>query len=156
MRHRPFRAGSRALLLTLGAAAAIDCRTPEAADPTATVNAALATYARYAAAMAHDSVASLFTEHGELGGAGQPTIVGPAAIRAHLESFKGFHVLANDLQADTTLVARDTAYQTGTFRQRVIVPAGDTVVAQGRFAIVWVRERGGAWHVKSMRTRPPS
>ena len=136
--------------------ASCDSARDDSATATAAVNAALARYAKFATAMAHDSVAALFAERGELGGAGQPTIVGPAAIRAHLESFKGYHVLTNDLHADTTLASRDTAYQAGTFRQRVIIPNGDTVVAQGRFSVVWARERGDVWRIKTMGTRPPN
>ena len=128
------------------------CHSPQSTSPS--VSAALERYAHFAAAMAYDSVAALFTDKGELVTAGQPTITGPAAILAHLQSFVGFRVLANDLHADTTRAALDTAYQAGTFRQRVIVPSGDTVVAQGRFTIVWVRDPVSGWRIRRMATGP--
>lgn len=130
----------------------LDCASPLQERPS--IDAALAHYARLAAAMSHDSVAALFTDAGELVTAGQPTIVGPDSIRAHLQSFVGFRVLSNDLHADTTRASIDSAYQGGTFRQRVVIPSGDTVTAQGRFSVNWVYDAAHGWRIRRMATRP--
>lgn len=123
-------------------------------QPEREVQSALAHYGALAAAMSHDSVAALFTDAGELVTAGQPTIVGPDSIRAHLQSFVGFRVLSNDLHADTTRATSDSAYQAGTFRQRVVIPSGDTVTAQGRFSVDWVFDAAHGWRIRRMATRP--
>lgn len=135
-----------ALGLVLGACA------PDAGPE---VNAALQHYARLVAAMAHDSIAAQFTADGEAVTAGQPTITGPDAIRAHLQSFVNFHVLAEELVADTTRVTDDHAYQTGTYHQRVQIPRGDTIEVRGRFTVDWVREPDRGWRIRRMATRPP-
>jgi uncharacterized protein (TIGR02246 family) len=149
------RLRSRILRHLIGAAlAVVGCRST--ATPEVTIEAALAHYASLAAAMQHDSIAALFTPDGELATEGQPAITGPEAIRAHLHSFVGYHVLSNELVANTTRASADSADQAGTFRQRVQVPAGDTVSVQGRFTIRWIRDRAGAWRIQRMATRPPA
>lgn len=142
----------RVALAVLAVLTAVGCATPR--EPGREVESALAHYGALAAAMAHDSVAALFTETGALVTAGQPTIEGPAAIRTHLQSFVGFHILSNDLHTDTSRATGDSAYQAGTFRQRVVIPAGDTVVAQGRFSVRWVHDAEHGWRIRRTATRP--
>ena len=131
------------------------CHNAPSRDDAVAVRAALAHYAALATAMQHDSIAALFEPDGEMVNAGSTPIVGPAAIAAHLRSFAEFHVIANRLDADTTRVTGDSAEQTGTFWQRVRLPAGDTVIASGRFAARWVRD-GGVWKLRRLATRPPA
>jgi len=123
--------------------------------PSQEVDRALAHYRDLVLVMAHDSIAALFLSDGELSAAGQPTITGPAAIAAHLHSFAAYHVLANELVADSTRVAGDTAWQSGTYSQRVQVPAGDTVQVHGRFELQWRRVSGAGWRIRRIATRPP-
>lgn len=78
----------------------------------------------------------------------------PAAILAHLKSFSAYHVFADRLTADTTLVHGDSARQTGTFWQRVRIPAGDTVEVHGRFEADWIKV-GPAWRLRRLATAPP-
>ena len=125
------------------------------ASPRREVQQALAHYERLSLIMAHDSIAGLFTPDGAMAAAGQAPIVGPAAIRAHLHSFAGFHVLANRLTADSTRVRGDSAQQTGTFWQRVRLPAGDTVEVHGRFTAEWIRLGGQGWRLRRLATAPP-
>ena len=107
--------------------------------------------------MDQDGIAAMFAPDGETADADQAPIRGPAAIRAHLMEFAGFHVLANRLDADSTWIRADTAWQDGTYWQRVRVPAGDTVEVSGRFAVTWERTAPGQWRIKRMRTfRPPA
>lgn len=124
-------------------------------SPEAEVEEALARYERWSVAMAHDSIASLFTPDGAMSNAGQAPIIGPAAIRTFLRSFAAFHVLSNRLIADTTRVQGDTARQTGSYRQRVRIPAGDTVEVSGRFVAEWVKLAAGDWRLRRLATAPP-
>ena len=144
--RRPFLL-SAALLLP-----EIACRP----TPRARLDAALAHYAALSAAMAHDSVAALFTDDGELAGGGPAPLVGPAAIAAFLHTFSGYHVLHDELVADSSRIASDTAWQEGTYRQRVVVPAGDTVEVSGRFRITWRDLPKGGWKIRRMETYRPT
>lgn len=106
--------------------------------------------------MDHDRIAGTFTPDGEAADADQAPVRGPAAIRAHLMEFAAFRVLANRLDAESTRVRADTAWQVGTYWQRVQVPAGDTVEVDGRFAVTWEQTAPGHWQIKRMHTfRPP-
>jgi ketosteroid isomerase-like protein len=120
----------------------------------ATVLAALRHYAVLVQRMASDSIAAQFTADGELLDANRPPIVGPAAIGAFLSSFSAFHVLDDSMIATTTEVRGDTSVQTGRFWQRVQVPAGDTVVAQGGFVITWLWDPRAGWRIRRMGTAP--
>ena len=79
--------------------------------PRSEVEQALARDERLSAVMAHDSVVVFFAPGGEMSNAGQAPLVGPAAIRDRLHSFVGFHVLANRLIADSTVVRGDSAWR---------------------------------------------
>lgn len=133
------------------ALAPIACRH---AAPETRVNAALAHYAALATAMQHDSIAALFLPDGAMQNAGDAPIVGPDAIRTHLRSFADFHVIENRLHADSTRVHGDSAYQAGTFWQRVRLPKGDTVIASGRFEAHWALDaHDHAWKLHRLATR---
>ena len=80
---------------------------------------------------------------------------GAGSLRDRLHSFVGFHVLANRLIADSTVVRGDSAHQAGTFWQRVQVPAGDTVEVNGRFEADWVRVGAEGWRLRRLATAPP-
>ncbi len=118
------------------------------------VQAALAHYDSLVQAMDHDGIAALFAPDGELVSPGQAPIVGPEAIRRFLRSFQGFHVIANALVADTTVVRGPTSHQSGHYSQRVAIPSGDTVAVQGRFLIEWQRDSAGAWRIRRLATVP--
>lgn len=121
-------------------------------DAHAEVIAALARYSSLIQMMAHDSIAQTFTPDGESSDADQPPIRGQAAIRAHMMEFSEYKVLANRLEADTTRIAADTAWQAGTYWQRVRVPAGDTVEVGGRFSAIWLQTTAGQWRLRRLRT----
>lgn len=118
------------------------------------VVAALERYTGFVRRQASDSIAALFTPDGQLLDASRPPITGPTAIEAFLDSFRAYHVLADTMTQSTLLLQGDSAVQTGRFRQLVQLPAGDTVVAQGGFRIVWARDGRGDWRVRRMGTAP--
>lgn len=125
---------------------------PSTTTQAAEVERALARYEAFTLAMAHDSLAAMFASDGILAAAGQPDVVGPAAIAAHLRAFVGFRVLADSLHADSTRIEQGRARQVGTYWQRVRVPQGDTVEVRGRFEAEWVRVSGVGWRLRRLAT----
>jgi len=85
---------------------------------------------------------------------GQPSIRGRDAIRKHLQSFADFRVQSETLTADAIAVDGPRGHVTGTYRQRVRVPAGDVVEVHGTYSADWVRDPQGAWHIQRMLTVP--
>jgi len=63
-------------------------------------------------------------------------------------------VLEYSIVADSTVVQGRSAIQVGSYRQRVRVPAGDTVQVQGRFRAEWTNDGGGRWLIRRMGTTP--
>lgn len=118
------------------------------------LDAAINHYGRLVKAMASDSIAALYTDDGELGGEGQPTISGPDSIRAFLHRFDEYHVLAATMMVDSSRLAGDTGIQHGRYTQRVRLPAGDTVEVSGRFTAEWVIGSSGKWRIRRMGTSP--
>ena len=109
-------------------------------------------YAELVLAMDSAGIAALFTADGEVAADGQAPIHGPAAIRAHLETFKDYHVLAESLTADRIAVAGSTGHVVGTYHQRVRLPSGEVVEVGGTYTADWVRDPTGAWHIQRMAT----
>ncbi|MGH7670231.1 MAG: YybH family protein [Gemmatimonadaceae bacterium] len=118
----------------------------------AQVRSALARYDTLIVHMDADRIAASFTPSGETADGDQPPIQGPAAIRSHLRQFAAFQVIANDLDADSIRITGDTAWQTGTYWQRVKIPAGDTVEVHGRFVVIWQQTSSGHWQIRYMHT----
>ena len=147
-----------ALLVAAWLLALAACRpSSTAATDHSQVLAALAAYDTLILRMDHDRIAATFMPNGETTDGDQAPIRGPEAIRQHLLGFAAFHVLANRLDPDTTWISADTAWQAGTYWQRVQVPAGDTVEVTGRFTVVWQRTAPGRWQIRRMHTfRPPA
>ena len=122
----------------------------------AEVERALASYSDLMLAMAPDRLAASYTPDGELSDAEQGPVIGPDSIRAFLASFSDYRVLANRLSADSTRVTADTAWQVGTYSERVRLPAGDTVEVAGRFQATWLRSGAGEWRLRRMHTMRPA
>lgn len=120
----------------------------------ARVDHALARYSTLVRRMDHAGIAAMFAPDGELWSAGQAPIHGPAAIRAFLEGFAGYHVLANHTEASRTTVDGDSAVQVGTYRQRVRTPEGKVLNVSGGFEAHWVRGPDRAWLIHGMGTTP--
>lgn len=129
------------VVLLMALVAITSCKTQRADDSARReVLAALAHYDSLIVHMDHDSIAATFMPNGESSDGNQAPIRGPDAIRHSLLNFAAYHVLSNRLGADTTIVIADTAWQTGTYSQRVQIPKGDTVSVSGRFAVTWQRK----------------
>lgn len=109
-------------------------------------------YSDLIVAMDHAAIAAMYTEDGEMAAEGQPTIRGPAAIKAHLETFKDFHVLSESLTADSITFSGNAAHVLGNYHQRVRVPAGDVVEVSGRYEADWLLDASGGWRVRRMAT----
>lgn len=60
--------------------------------------------------------------------------------------------LGRILTPDSTRVVMDTAWQWGSYRQRMKVPAGDTVEVRGSFAATWLFSSAKGWLLKKMVT----
>ncbi|HEV7429180.1 MAG TPA: nuclear transport factor 2 family protein [Thermoanaerobaculia bacterium] len=128
-------------------------RTTSVADSETQVRQATEHYAQLVKAMDGNAIANLYTAGGESIIVGQPPIRGREAIRNQLESFKGFSVQSEALTADSINVDGPRAHVTGTYRQRVRIPAGDVVEVHGAYAADWLRE-GKDWHIQKLLTTP--
>jgi uncharacterized protein (TIGR02246 family) len=128
-------------------------RTTPVADAQAQLRQATAHYAELVKAMDSTAIANLYTANGESITVGQPPIRGREAIRNQLESFAGFSVQSEVLTADTITVDGPRAHVTGTYRQRVRVPAGEVMEVHGAYAADWLRE-GNDWHIEKLLTTP--
>ena len=109
-------------------------------------------YADLVLAMDHAGIAALFTRDGEMVADGQPPIQGPAAIQAHLETFKDFYVLAETLTTEEIAVAGKNGHIAGKYHQRVRTPSGSIVEVGGDYTADWVRDRAGTWRLQRMAT----
>ena len=141
-------------LLLLSASLAPAVAEAQSGRDSASLNAALDHYASLTVQMASDSISALYAPDGVLAATGRAPIQGPDSIGAFLETFRAYHVLSDTMRADGLIVWGDTAWQSGTFRQHVLVPAGDTVFAHGRFLFMWVRGAAGTWQIHWASTRP--
>ena len=96
-----------------------------------------------------DSIAMLYAPDGELGN----MAAGRDSIRNFLSRFNNYKVLMQESKTSFITINRDTAFQTGTYRQKVIVPSGDTVSVRGIFNVKWIWTKN-AWKIKRMDTQP--
>lgn len=118
------------------------------------VDARLAEYEQLVLRMDHRGIAQLYAVDGELVNAGEEPIRGPEAIETFLRGFSEYHVVSYTAAADTTAVRGSDAWQAGAYRQRVRIPAGDTVEVHGRFQIEWKRDKSGRWLIERMGAIP--
>ncbi|HCL82940.1 MAG TPA: hypothetical protein DIC22_03140 [Chitinophagaceae bacterium] len=97
-----------------------------------------------------DSIARLYTPDGELGNMAR----GRDSIRNFLNGFKNFKVLSQVSETKIISIEQDTAILTGTYKQTVIVPVNDTVMAKGLFTVKWIWLKQDGWHIQRMDTQP--
>jgi uncharacterized protein (TIGR02246 family) len=128
-------------------------RTAPVVDAEAQLRQATEHYAHLVKAMDSNAIANLYTADGESTIVGQPPIRGREAIRKQLESFSGYSVQSEVLTAGTINVDSPRAHVTGTYRQRVRIPAGEVIEVHGMYAADWLRE-GGDWHIQKLLTTP--
>ena len=111
---------------------------------------AMHTYDRLITKMDADSIAFLYASDGELGKVAK----GRDSIRKFLLTFKKFQVLLNESKTDSIFMAGDSAVQTGSYRQEVILPSKDTAHLKGLFRTNWIWKKREGWHIKKMETTP--
>ncbi len=124
-----------------------------AVSETVPVEAALSRYVQLALAMDHSALAALFSPDAEVVHAGGTPVRGRAAIHSLLSSFTGYQVLEYSMVPASTLVQRDSATQSGTYRQRVRTPQGQVLDVSGQFEAHWLRDPSGTWLISHMLTR---
>ncbi len=100
-------------------------------------------------------LAGLFVPDGSTSHAGQKPIVGRPAIRAMLESFANYKVLAHNMEVTTVMVDGPRVRQSGAYHQTVRTPDGQTIQVQGKFTAEWERQDDGRWLLRRMHTAPP-
>jgi uncharacterized protein (TIGR02246 family) len=124
------------------------------ATPESEVRAALVRYAELVQKMDHAGIAAMFAADGEIVNPGQDPIRGPEAIDAFLLKFSDYHVISETMTPEKTTLDGDRATQSGTYRQRVRTPDGQTVEVSGGFDLEWVRDTTGAWRIRRISTSP--
>jgi len=140
--------------LLASAACAPRARPAAPATPEQDVQAALAHYADLVQKMDSPGIAAMFAPDGEIVNPGQTPVHGPAAIEAFLKQFEGFKVLSETMTADTTTVTGASAVQTGSYRQTVRTPDGQTLNVSGGFEAEWIRDAAGVWRLRRLGTKP--
>lgn len=143
-------------VLALIACAACGSRSKVASTPAAPeqeVRAALAHYVDLVRAMDSAGIAAMFAADGEIVNPGQAPVHGPAAIEAFLKQFESYKVLDETMTAATTTVTGVRATQSGTYKQTVRTPDGNTLNVSGGFDAEWIRDRG-AWRLRRLATAP--
>jgi hypothetical protein len=114
------------------------------------VEQAMQKYDQLIMGMNADSICMIYALNGELGVMAK----GRDSIRNFLNTFKNFRVLSQSSESKKISMAEDSAYQTGTYRQTVIIPSNDTVTVKGSFKILWIWSGAGGWLIRRMETQP--
>ncbi len=117
---------------------------------TESVEQAMQNYNRYILDMDVDSIALLYAPDGELGKMAK----GRDSIRRFLDNFKRYKVLSQVSNTNLIKISRDTALQSGSYTQKVIVPVNDTVTVRGLFSTKWIWMDPTGWHIQRMETQP--
>lgn len=107
-------------------------------------------YDRFIQQMAVDSIASLYTVDGDLGGIAH----GRDSIRRFLNTFKNVRVLAQSSVTSSIDINGDRSIQKGTYRQTALVATNDTVRVKGEFIANWQWIPSVGWRIKRMTTKP--
>jgi uncharacterized protein (TIGR02246 family) len=136
-------------LLLGGCAAKVDTKIDRAR-----VDDGLQYYSQRLLAGDSTAIAAIFTPDGEIVNPSQPPVHGRAAIKAFLDSFSDFHVLANTDVATSTLIDGTTAEQIGTYHQTVRSPQGHAFDVSGRLEIEWEKETDGRWLIQQLASFP--
>lgn len=100
-------------------------------------------------------VALSFEPDGSMAHEGGAPIVGRAAIRALLDSFASYKILAHVMVVSSVFVTPEQLTQSGTYAQTVRTPEGQTLRVSGTFVAAWRRQADGQWLLRSLRTASP-
>ena len=114
------------------------------------VEKAMQKYDHLILGMNADSISMIYAPDGELGKMAK----GRDSIRVFLNSFKKFRVLSQSSETNAIQIHGDSAVQTGTYRQTVIIPSNDTVTVKGNFTAWWIWMNRNGWLIQRMETEP--
>jgi hypothetical protein len=114
------------------------------------IESAMNQYNHYIIMMNTDSIASIFSTDGDLGGIAH----GRDSIKHFLLRFKEFKVLSQTSSTNMISITGDSALQTGLYWQTTIVPPADTMHVKGSFTARWIFEEVSGWKIKRMDTQP--
>ena len=115
-----------------------------------TVQAAMNHYDQLIMKLDADSIALLFTPDGDLGNIAH----GRDSIKKFLSSFKNIEVVSQSSTTSSIKIIKDTAIQTGSYRQVDVIAGKDTVKVKGDFTATWLWLAKEGWHIKRMVTTP--
>ena len=130
---------------------------PPAGDAAARrdVEAAMQQYTTLLRTGPPEAVAALFTADGALLEPGMAPLKGPEAIRAFLAPiFTAFEVQTASTETETIEVFGRTAYQWGTYSQKVASKGKPASDYHGRYVASWHREADGRWRLARMLVQP--
>ena len=100
------------------------------------------------------AIADMFEPAGAMSHEGQRPIVGREAIRALLDSFASYKVLAHRMQVTSAVRKATRSGRLARMRSLFVDPEGRTLQVGGMFTAVWQQEDDGQWLIQSMRTAP--
>lgn len=123
--------------------------------PERAVAAALENYVQLLRRQDAVGLSEMFVPDGSSSHADQKPIVGRPAIRAFLESFAGYKVVAHEMPVTSVSVHGNRVTQSGTYHQTVRTPDGQTIQVRGVFVAEWERQGDDRWLIRRMHTAPP-
>jgi len=111
----------------------------------------LALYDHYIQITNPDSIASLYTPHGNLG----DLAIGRDSIRKFLSKFKNIKVLYTHTESESIQwINNNQAQQFGHYIQKAVLPKGDTIQVKGEIQIWWSQTKPGDWFIEKVKTIP--
>jgi uncharacterized protein (TIGR02246 family) len=123
--------------------------------PELAAGAALENYVQVLRRQDAAGLSELFEPEGSSSHADQKPIVGRPALRAFIESFASYKVLAHEMPVTSVVVQGNRVTQTGTYHQTVRTLDGQTIQVRGVFVAEWERQGDGRWLIRRMHTAPP-
>jgi hypothetical protein len=135
------------LIVVLFSAYALSCFAQSHAK--AGVEESMQMYNRLIMGMNADSICLIYTPDGELGVMAK----GRDSIRSFLNTFKNFRVLSQASETKNISIEHDSAFQTGIYRQTVIIPSKDTVTVNGSFKVLWIWSGASGWLIQRIETQ---
>ncbi|HXQ26439.1 MAG TPA: SgcJ/EcaC family oxidoreductase [Candidatus Acidoferrales bacterium] len=153
---------NRALLAfasTLVACIAAACAQPQPAAPVAppdtretdaaTIRAADADFAKFAAAKDLDKCMSYYADDAVAFAPGLPAMVGKDNIRKFIQGMIAAPNMQMTFTDQTVDVARsgDLAVDSGSFHATVTDKKGKATTSNGRFVLVWKKQADGSWRI---------
>ena len=140
-----FRSLSLTLIALLGMGFA-GCAVPFGSEQAAAqTQAALDQYVAAVQKMDLDAIVAMVTPDCKFINSGQHEVDGPAALRKHLEEYKGYKVISYQTQTHDAALVQGHVIQNGTFDQQVQEPNASVVNVHGNFRMDWVQAPDGRW-----------